>query len=326
MNGRMTCHLALHQETTFHEDLPRPPVPGGAEDEVSENCFANCLTGCSKQENCCCSVLSANAANFSHSTGCGFPPVVLHQQSVSSNVSNKSGLLFKVTDSGNTTLTDDRSFEPDGCLRLVSKFAEDADPSMAASNLKMLLQDSLGVSYFQRFLVTEKRSDVLEFWLACTGYRKVDDVKLRPVALAIFKKFLARNGDRVGVGSYTCQKIRENLKFKRVEQLVFDDALAEVELLLVKDIYPVFLDSKEYAEYLEARSVNFSPNYVGTASSDSPCHSVGEQGLIELNSSHSACEGDRKSNAGENSVVPEVIRNTVDMSHLHPKRCSSALR
>ena len=155
--------------------------------------------------------------------------------------------------------TSERGFEPDGSTDGVAKFSEGCT-SLSSDSLLCLLDDACGMSFFRQFLRTEHMSDALDFWLTCTGFRKVEAGKRRTVAVAIYKKFVAHGSNRISLSSATKQLIKDQLKLPDINHSVFDTALAEIENILRRDFYPLFLKSDEYSEYVRTRSTNNSPS------------------------------------------------------------------
>jgi len=255
----VATHLAVqYNMTTFSEDAPRPPVPGGGGDD-------ECDTSTSRS-----SGVKRHVCVMSNVHSTTVDVALISSPSACQSCITKC-CLHKAADSHFHQHGSERGCQPDGCVRVATKFAENVNPCISDDNFKHLLEDSSGVSYFRRFLCGEQSSDVLEFWLACTGFRKVEGGKLRAVALAIFKKFIARSSERLGISNTTKMTIKERLKYGRVEASVYDDAFAEVETLLCRYFYPLFVNSKEYAEYLRTNSNNVSPRQVASNGQSSPC-------------------------------------------------------
>lgn len=270
----MTCHLETHLSATFSEDAPRPPVPGGGGDDEKGHCFSN-ATSCIKHSGVMSNVCSASLAD---------------DLKTASGYSCTGTKCCSYYESTNRLLKEEcagRGCEPDGCVRIATKFAENGEFCMSDPSLKYVLEDSCGVSYFRRFLHSKLSSDALEFWLSCSGFRKVKEEKLRAVAMAIFKKFVARNSDRLGISNTTKLAIKERLKYGRVETSIFDDAFAEVESLLLRDFYPLFLNSMEFAEYIHSKSADVSPRQVITDGQSSPSNYV--QAFTESGDSNKNC-------------------------------------
>lgn len=237
----------------FSENLPRPPVPGsgggdGDNDTSHHSAKLERVPGTRGK------VLAAEKC-LTAALSCG----------------NTRSYLDKHSGPESS-----RSFEPDGCAKDQSGYIEHSSPrssSSALADLRSLLEDSSGISYFLQFLTALHHSEILEFWLACCGFRKVEDRKLRAVAMVIWKKFLYRGNSLLGVRSSTKQVIRDKLKCTKVDVKIFDEAVLEVETVLSNDYLPQFLNSKDYLEYVRSKSASASPSnqLSSSAGQMSPC-------------------------------------------------------
>ena len=162
--------------------------------------------------------------------------------------------------------------EPDGCVSntaLCAQFCEAGQSKM--DSLVSLLNDRHGVTYLRQFLSTKQACQVLEFWLACVGYRKVEAARCSSFALVIYKTFIAAASSHVRLAVTTRRAIKERLKSGNVDHTVFDDAMAEVATLLLRDYYPLFLESDDYVEYIRTRSSSESLSSEGSSGHSSNC-------------------------------------------------------
>jgi len=267
----MSSKSALVADDLFHVDCQRPPVPG------------------------CGAILGNDFATTSKS-------------------SEWSYSLFTVADSQpSTSLAGTLSTpckpwllqQPDGCTTTMALCPEVSEPcSSKMDSLLSLLNDRYGVTYFRQFLSSRCAHDMLEFWLACVGYRKIDVAKCSSFALVIYKTFISPTSSRVCLAVSTRRVIRERLKSGNVDHTTFDSAVAEVETVLLRDYYPLFLESDEYAEYIRTRSANQSSSCDGSSG-----HSSNGSQL------HTVEEDDRQQHSdGE--------RPSKDKTQEHPKTCS----
>jgi len=162
--------------------------------------------------------------------------------------------------------------EPDGCSSKMAVYPEISEPGLSKRDVLIsLLNDRHGVTYFRQFLSTKHACDILEFWLACVGYRKIETVRRSSFASVIYKTFVVSAGNRVCLAGTTRRAIKEKLKLGNVDQTTFDSAVAEVETVLLRDYYPLFLESDDYAEYVRTRSANQSPSSDGSSGNSSSC-------------------------------------------------------
>lgn len=237
----------------FSENLPRPPVPGsGGGDGDNDTCH-HCHHSAKPDK--------VHASCYKVSMSDQYP------MSMCSCETAESSYFKKQPESV-------RSYEPDGCARdLSSKYEEHSNPSPSLVNLRLLLDDSSGISHFLNFLTATQHSEILEFWLACSGFRKVEERKLRAVAMVIFKKFLYRGSNKLGIRNQTKQVVRDKLKCTKIDLTIFDEAVLEVETVLCSDYLPQFLISKDYLEYVRSKSASASPTnpLSSSAGQMSPC-------------------------------------------------------
>jgi len=232
----MTSKSALVAGNLFHVACQRPPVPG------------------------CGDVLGNDLATTSKSS------------EVSYSFSTVADSLL--TTSATVTLPAPQKpcfiQQPDGCSTSMAICPELSEPMLSKmDSLISLLNDRHGITYFQQFLSTRRAHDMLEFWLACVGYRKIDAAKCSSFALVIYKTFIAPTSSRLRLAGPTRRAIRERLKSGNLDCTLFDSAVAEVETLLLRDYYPLFLESDDYAEYIRTRSSNQSPSCDGSSSGHS---------------------------------------------------------
>jgi len=162
--------------------------------------------------------------------------------------------------------------EPDGCSFSATLCQEISEPgSSKMDNLTSLLHNHHGITFFRRFLSAKHACDILEFWLACVGYQKIDAAKCLSTAMVIYKTFVAPASNRVKLAGSTRRAVRERLKSGCVDHTLFDGAVTEVQLLMLRDYYPEFLESDIYAEYVRTRSSNQSPSSDDSSGHSSTC-------------------------------------------------------
>ncbi|XP_076839025.1 axin-1-like [Brachyhypopomus gauderio] len=145
----------------------------------------------------------------------------------------------------------DLGYEPEGS----------ASPPLAhlrwAESLHSLLDDEDGTALFRSFLQQEASADPLDFWFACSGFRKLpaeagSDGRRLKLAKAIYRKYIA---DRGGAGGgIVARKIKPATKaFIRgcvcrgqLDSSLFEQAQVEVQALMEEHTYPLFLTSDLY--------------------------------------------------------------------------------
>uniref|UniRef100_S4RNQ4 RGS domain-containing protein n=1 Tax=Petromyzon marinus TaxID=7757 RepID=S4RNQ4_PETMA len=132
-------------------------------------------------------------------------------------------------------------------------------------SLQTLLEDCDGASLFRAFLASDSSEDMLDFWFACAGYRRLghaDGGRRLGLARAIHRRYLAEGGDGRGSVSQllspgTRARVRRGVESGRAELSLLDEAQGEVHAALEAGAYVAFLKSDVLAEY--ARSGGNSP-------------------------------------------------------------------
>ncbi|CAM9320776.1 axin-1-like isoform X1 [Lampetra fluviatilis] len=147
----------------------------------------------------------------------------------------------------------DLGYEPEGSASPTPPYVRWAE------SLPALLEDQDGTSLFRAFLEQEDCVDLLDFWFACSGFRKTDGDKRAKLAKAIYKKFIKDNAGIVlrQIGSITRTGVKECIASKRIDSTMFDRAQEEVQIAMEENAYPAFLRSDVYLAY--ARSGGESP-------------------------------------------------------------------
>ncbi|KAG7260694.1 hypothetical protein CRUP_018992 [Coryphaenoides rupestris] len=163
----------------------------------------------------------------------------------------------------------DLGYEPEGS-------ASPTPPHLKwAESLCSLLDDQEGIHLFARFLKQEACADLLDFWFACSGFRKLEasataggggvaggggggagggvanEEKKLKLAKAIYRKYVL-DGD--GIVSRRIRPpskcfIRDCVARQRIDPAMFDQAQAEIQTTMEESAYPLFLKSSVYLEY-----------------------------------------------------------------------------
>ncbi|XP_044129671.1 axin-2 isoform X1 [Bufo gargarizans] len=128
-----------------------------------------------------------------------------------------------------------------------------------AKSLHSLLGDQDGAHLFRTFLEREKCVDTLDFWFACNGFRQMDlmDTKTLRVAKAIHKRYI-ENYSVVARQLKLATKvfIRDCMKRQQIDSTMFDQAQAEIQILMEDNAYQMFLTSDIYIEYVRTGGEN----------------------------------------------------------------------
>ncbi|XP_008122767.1 axin-1 isoform X3 [Anolis carolinensis] len=164
----------------------------------------------------------------------------------------------------------DLGYEPEGS-------ASPTPPALRwAGSLHSLLDDRDGTQLFRSFLREEGCADLLDFWFACSGFRKLapgegSEEKRLKLARAIYKKYVLHGAGVVArrVKPATKSFIRDCVLRQLVDPAAFDQAQTEVQAAIEEHSYPLFLKSDIYLEY--ARSGGGGGGCGGGESPKGPC-------------------------------------------------------
>ncbi|KAJ8386170.1 hypothetical protein AAFF_G00175940 [Aldrovandia affinis] len=144
----------------------------------------------------------------------------------------------------------DLGYEPEGSASPTPPYLKWAE------SLHSLLDDQDGIHLFRTFLKQEDCADLLDFWFACSGFRKLeasdgnDDKKLK-LAKAIYKKYILDNNAIVSRQIKPATKcfIKDCVMRLHIDPAMFDQAQTEIQTMMEENTYPLFLKSDIYLEY-----------------------------------------------------------------------------
>ncbi|XP_012713449.2 axin-1 [Fundulus heteroclitus] len=160
----------------------------------------------------------------------------------------------------------DLGYEPEGSASPTPPYLKWAE------SLHSLLDDQDGIHLFRKFLKQEDCADMLDFWFACSGFRKLDasegnEEKKVKLAKAIYKKYIQDNNGIVSrqIKPATKSFIRDCLMRLHIDPAMFDQAQTEIQSRMEENTYPLFLKSDIYLEY--TRTEGESPKPCGDQSS-----------------------------------------------------------
>lgn len=144
----------------------------------------------------------------------------------------------------------DLGYEPEGSASPTPPYLKWAE------SLHSLLDDQDGINLFRTFLQQENCGDLLDFWFACSGFRKLEpsDTKVEKrlkLAKAIYKKYILDNNGIVSRQIKPATKcfIKDCLLRQQIEPDMFDQAQTEIQSMMEDNTYPIFLKSDIYLEY-----------------------------------------------------------------------------
>jgi len=175
-----------------------------------------------------------------------------------------------------------RGFEPEGSADVTPPFSESSNSAHSspaylrwAENLHNLLSDPDGVELYKNYLKTENVGELLDFWFACEGLKRLpsdQSEKIYQLIKVINRKFL--RSKMVPILEETRKSIQEKVAAKTgTDQTIFDSAQQEVEERMTRTTYRNFLASEMYLAYIQAQQVgpesDFSPKHSDSHSTES---------------------------------------------------------
>ncbi|KAJ7992433.1 hypothetical protein DPEC_G00278500 [Dallia pectoralis] len=161
----------------------------------------------------------------------------------------------------------DLGYEPEGSASPTPPYLKWAE------SLHSLLDDQDGIHLFRTFLRQEDCGDMLDFWFACSGFRKLEsndghgDEKKLKLAKAIYKKYILDCSGIVSrqIKPATKSFIKDCVARLHIDHAMFDQAQTEIQTTIEENTYPLFLKSDIYLEY--TRSGGESPKLFGDQTS-----------------------------------------------------------
>lgn len=152
----------------------------------------------------------------------------------------------------------DLGYEPEGSASPTPPYLKWAE------SLHSLLDDQDGIHLFRTFLRQEDCADMLDFWFACSGFRKLEshegnEEKKVKLAKAIYKKYVLDSNGIVSrqIKPATKSFIKDCVAKLHVDAAMFEQAQTEIQTLMEENSYPLFLKSDVYLEH--ARTGGESP-------------------------------------------------------------------
>lgn len=144
----------------------------------------------------------------------------------------------------------DLGYEPEGSASPTPPYLKWAE------SLHSLLDDQDGIHLFRTFLKQEECADMLDFWFACIGFRKLEttegnEEKKLKLAKAIYKKYILDNNGIVSrqIKPATKSFIKDCVMKLHIDPAMFDQAQTEIQTKMEENTYPMFLKSDIYLEY-----------------------------------------------------------------------------
>uniref|UniRef100_A0A674DFQ0 Axin-1 n=1 Tax=Salmo trutta TaxID=8032 RepID=A0A674DFQ0_SALTR len=141
----------------------------------------------------------------------------------------------------------DLGYEPEGSASPTPPYLKWAE------SLHSLLDDQEGIQLFRGFLRQEGCGDQLDFWFACSGFRKSSQEKRPKLAKAIYRKYIQDSNGIVSrqIKPATKSFIRDCVVRLHLDPAMFQQAQTEIQSTMEENTYPLFLKSDPYLEYTQ---------------------------------------------------------------------------
>lgn len=217
----------------------------------------------------------------------------------------------------------DLGYEPEGS-------ASPTPPYLRwAESLHSLLDDQDGISLFRTFLKQEGCADLLDFWFACSGFRKLEpcdsnEEKRLKLARAIYRKYILDSNGIVSRQTKPATKsfIKDCVMKQQIDPAMFDQAQTEIQSTMEENTYPSFLKSDIYLEY--TRTGSESPKVCSDQSSGSGTGKGMSGYLPTLNEDEEwKCDQDADEDDGRDSLPPSRLTQKLLLETAAPRAPSS---
>uniref|UniRef100_A0A8C6WLZ0 RGS domain-containing protein n=1 Tax=Neogobius melanostomus TaxID=47308 RepID=A0A8C6WLZ0_9GOBI len=141
----------------------------------------------------------------------------------------------------------DLGYEPEGSASPTPPYLKWAE------SLHSLLDDQEGIQLFRNFLCQEGCADLLDFWFACSGFRKTSQEKKVKLAKAIYRKYIIDGSGIVSrqIKPATKSFIRDCVGKPHPDPAMFEQAQTEIQAMMEENTYPLFLKSDLYLEFTQ---------------------------------------------------------------------------
>ncbi|XP_019762015.2 axin isoform X2 [Dendroctonus ponderosae] len=231
-------------DATFHESLPRPPVPGKEQSHFVSDWGPPTLKQTTTED--AMFVKPSSPTPLQNYGSASNPTTSFKTASSQSQPSNPSSDAATVR-------------SPPACLNW-------------AKSLHCLFQDAEGVKLFRQYLDSEciQHSNALKFWFACEGLRKQQEVdKIMQLVRVIYRKFILKY--TLPIPEDVREKIGDIVKSSEClypPVTLYDSVQAQIENLLLTTTYPNFLKSDMYLQYVEKAQNSMSNESTSEFSTD----------------------------------------------------------
>ncbi|XP_024840449.1 axin-1 isoform X3 [Bos indicus] len=217
----------------------------------------------------------------------------------------------------------DLGYEPEGSASPTPPYLKWAE------SLHSLLDDQDGINLFRTFLKQEDCADLLDFWFACSGFRKLEpcdsnEEKRLKLARAIYRKYILDNNGIVSRQTKPATKsfIKDCISKQQIDPAMFDQAQTEVQSTMEENTYPSFLKSDIYLEY--TRTGSESPKLCSDQSSGSGTGKGVPGYLPTLNEDEEwKCDREVDEDSGRDPAPPGRLTQKLLLETAAPRASSS---
>ncbi|XP_012515076.1 PREDICTED: axin-1 isoform X1 [Propithecus coquereli] len=217
----------------------------------------------------------------------------------------------------------DLGYEPEGSASPTPPYLKWAE------SLHSLLDDQDGISLFRTFLKQEGCADLLDFWFACSGFRKLEpcdsnEEKRLKLARAIYRKYILDHSGIVSRQTKPATKsfIKDCIVKQQIDPAMFDQAQTEIQSTMEENTYPAFLKSDIYLEY--TRTGSESPKVLSDQSSGSGTGKGMSGYLPTLNEDEEwRCGQDLEEDGGRDPAPPSRLTQKLLLETAAPRASSS---
>ncbi|XP_032460740.1 axin-1 isoform X2 [Phocoena sinus] len=217
----------------------------------------------------------------------------------------------------------DLGYEPEGSASPTPPYLKWAE------SLHSLLDDQDGINLFRTFLKQEDCADLLDFWFACSGFRKLEpcdsnEEKRLKLARAIYRKYILDNNGIVSRQTKPATKsfIKDCIMKQQIDPAMFDQAQTEIQSTMEENTYPSFLKSDIYLEY--TRTGSESPKLCSDQSSGSGTGKGVPGYLPTLNEDEEwKCDQDVDEDDGRDPAPPSRLTQKLLLETAAPRASSS---
>ncbi|XP_057386153.1 axin-1 isoform X2 [Balaenoptera acutorostrata] len=217
----------------------------------------------------------------------------------------------------------DLGYEPEGSASPTPPYLKWAE------SLHSLLDDQDGINLFRTFLKQEDCADLLDFWFACSGFRKLEpcdsnEEKRLKLARAIYRKYILDNNGIVSRQTKPATKsfIKDCIMKQQIDPAMFDQAQTEIQSTMEENTYPSFLKSDIYLEY--TRTGSESPKLCSDQSSGSGTGKGVPGYLPTLNEDEEwKCDQDVDEDDGRDPAPPSRLTQKLLLETATPRASSS---